>query len=277
MEQKRIVTIQDLSCFGKCSLGVALPVISALGIETVALPTAILSTHTGEFKNYTFCDLTEEMPKITRHWESLNIEFDAVYVGYLGSISQLELVGNFLDRFAKEDTIIFVDPVMADNGKLYDGFNEEFVGEMAKLCKRADVICPNLTEACFLVGEEYKEDYFDEAYIKNILYKLSEICGNPILTSVSYDENLCGAVAFCDGKTEEAFRERIKGHFYGAGDLFASAFIGEYTKTKDIKKALSLSADFVTESIKKTLNEKQKYWYGLKFEQALDVLINKGE
>ena len=277
MKQKRIVTIQDLSCFGKCSLGVALPVISALGIETVALPTAILSTHTGEFENYTFCELTDEMPKIARHWESLDIKFDAVYVGYLGSISQLELVEQFLDRFAKEDTIIFVDPVMADNGELYDGFNEEFVGEMAKLCRRADVICPNITEACFLVGEEYREDFFDEAYIKNILQKLSKLCKNSVLTSVSYDEKLCGAVAVCGDKTEEAFRERIKGHFYGAGDLFASAFIGEYTKTRDIKKALNLSADFVTESIKKTLDEKEKYWYGLKFEQALDILINKGE
>ena len=277
MKQKRIVTIQDLSCFGKCSLGVALPVISALGIETVALPTAVLSTHTGEFKNYTFCELTNEMSKIAKHWESLDIQFDAVYVGYLGSILQLELVGKFLDRFAKKDTIVFVDPVMADNGELYNGFDEKFVRKMVKLCRRADVICPNITEACFLVGEEYKENCFDKSYIEGILKKLSKLCKTSILTSVSYDENLCGAIAFYEGKTEEAFRERIKGHFYGAGDLFASAFVGEYTKTKDIKKALNLSADFVTESIKKTLDEKQKYWYGLKFEQAMDILINKGE
>lgn len=277
MKQKRIVTIQDLSCFGKCSLGVALPVISALGIETVALPTAVLSTHTGEFQNYTFCELTDEMPKISKHWGSLGIEFDAVYVGYLGSILQIDIVERFLDRFVKNNTIIFVDPVMADNGKLYEGFNEEFVTGMAKLCRRADVICPNVTEACFLVGEEYREDYFDESYIKNILQKLSKLCKNSVLTSVIYDKKSCGAIALCDGKFEEVFRERIDGHFYGTGDLFASAFIGEYTKTRDMKKALNLSADFVMESIKKTLDEKEKYWYGLKFEQALDVLINKGE
>ncbi len=276
MEQKRIVTIQDLSCFGKCSLGVALPVISALGVETVALPTAVLSTHTGEFKNYTFCELTDEMSKITNHWDSLNIKFDAVYVGYLGSVSQIEVVEKFLDRFVDDDTIVFVDPVMADNGRLYDGFNQEFVDGMKKLCRRANIICPNVTEACLLVGEEYT-DLFDETHIKNVLKKLSKLCNTSIITSVCYTENLCGAVAMSDGKIEEAFRERIKGHFYGAGDLFASAFIGEYTKTCDLKEALNLSADFVTESINKTLDEKEKYWYGLKFEQALNVLINKGE
>ena len=133
MKQKRIVTIQDLSCFGKCSLGVALPVISALGIEAVALPTAILSTHTGEFKNYTFHDLTDEMPGIINHWESLDIEFDAVYVGYLGSIHQIKLVEDFIDRFKNEKTIVFVDPVMGDNGELYSGFNDRIVREMEKL------------------------------------------------------------------------------------------------------------------------------------------------
>lgn len=274
MRQKRIVTIQDLSCLGKCSLGVALPVISALGIETVVLPTAILSTHTGEFKDYTFCDLTEEMPKISRHWQKLALEFDAIYVGYLGSIRQMEIVEKFIDTFKGENTTVFIDPVMADNGVLYDGFTKEFVNEMLRLIKRADVICPNVTEACFLSGTEYKKDSYDESYIQEILEKLSKICKKTIITSVSYKEKGCGAVTMEDGIIKEVFRENIDGHFYGAGDLFASAFIGEFTRNGDFLKAINLSADFVTESIKKTLDEKERLWYGLKFEQALDVLIN---
>lgn len=273
MEQKRIVTIQDLSCFGKCSLGVALPVISALGIETVALPTAILSTHTGGFQNYTFCDLTEEMPEISQHWQRLDIEFDAIYVGYLGSIHQLKFVEAFIERFKKENTIIFVDPVMADNGELYSGFNDEFVKEMRKLCKKADVICPNITEACFLGGIEYRDNCTDREYINSILNSLRCFCNNVILTSVGYDDETCGTVAQCDDEIIEVFRQRINGHFYGAGDLFASAFIGKYTKCGNIEKSLNLATDFVAESIKKTLDEKEKYWYGLKFEQALDLLI----
>ena len=275
MRQKRIVTVQDLSCFGKCSLGVALPVISACGIEAVALPTAILSTHTGEFKNYTFCDLTDEMPKILKHWESLDIEFDAIYVGYLGSIHQLELVERFIDHFAKSDTVVFVDPVMADNGELYAGFDKAFVKEMKKLIKRADVICPNITEACFLTDSEYKKDGFDKAYIDEILDKLSKLSKNVILTSVSYGETDFGAVALCDGVKKEEFHEKIEGQFYGAGDLFASAFIGEYVKTKSFFESVKISTDFVRESILNTLDEKERIWYGLKFEECLKLLYKE--
>lgn len=276
MKQKRIVTIQDLSCIGKCSLGVALPVISALGVENAVLPTAVLSTHTGEFKNYSFCDLTDEIPKISKHWEQEKFEFDAIYVGYLGSVWQMRLVEEFIDKFRGEDTVVFIDPVMADNGELYAGFDKDYVKEMRKLLRCADIICPNLTEACFLTDTPYS-DIQDRGYIEEVIEKLSALCQNVVLTGVGYDEHTCGAVSSENGKTTEVFRKKTQGHFYGTGDLFASAFIGEYVISKDFEKALNLAADFVTKSIELTLDEKEKYWYGLKFEQALSILINKGE
>lgn len=275
MKQKRILTVQDLSCLGKCSLGVALPVISALGIEAVALPTAVLSTHTGGFKNYTFCDLTEEMIKIQNHWQKLNLEFDAIYIGYLGSVRQLEIAESIIDTFRRDNTVIFVDPVMADNGALYDGFTMDFADEMMSLVKKADIICPNMTEACFLSKTEYRENGYGRDYIRELLEKLSAVCKKTIITGVNYDDNSCGAVMLEDGKLNEAFRKKTEGHFYGTGDLFAAAFIGELVIGGEITEALELAADFVTESIKKTLDEKERLWYGLKFEEALDVLIKR--
>ncbi|MCM1358335.1 MAG: bifunctional hydroxymethylpyrimidine kinase/phosphomethylpyrimidine kinase, partial [Prevotella sp.] len=146
---KRTVTIQDISCFGKCSLTVALPVISAMGIETAVIPTAVLSTHTGGFTGYTFRDLTGDIPEISRHWKSLDIKFDSVYTGYLGSAEQIEIVSKFFDDFRTENNFIVVDPVLGDNGRFYAGFNEDFAGKMAGLCSKADYIIPNMTEACF--------------------------------------------------------------------------------------------------------------------------------
>lgn len=179
MKQKRIATIQDISCFGKCSLTVALPVISAMGIECAIVPTAVLSTHTGGFTGYTFCDLTDELDKIRAHWKDLDLKFDCLYTGYLGSNRQLELVGEFFDSFSTEDNMIFVDPVMADNGKMYGGFPEDFPQGMAKLCGKADVIVPNLTEAAFMLGEEFHAPAtYDESYIKGLLKRLTGLgCG----------------------------------------------------------------------------------------------------
>lgn len=275
MKQKRILTVQDLSCLGKCSLGVALPVISAFGIEAVALPTALLSTHTGGFKNYTFCDLTEEMVKIQKHWQRLNLEFDAIYIGYLGSVRQLKIAETIIDTFKKDNTVIFIDPVMADNGALYDGFTMDFAEEMMTLVKKADIICPNMTEACFLSKTEYRESGYGKEYIRELLEKLSAVCKKTIVTSVSYDNKSCGAVMLEGGNLKEVFREKTDGHFYGTGDLFAAAFIGELVMSGEITKGLEVAADFVTESIKKTLDEKERLWYGLKFEEALDILIKR--
>jgi pyridoxine kinase len=171
---KRLLTIQDISCVGQCSLTVALPVISACGIETAVLPSAVLSTHTAGFSGYTFTDLTEDMPAISKHWEKENLKFDAIYTGYLGSAKQIEYVKNIFKVNGKDGCLKIVDPAMADNGNLYPGFDMAFVEEMKSLCAEADYVLPNLTEACFLTGTEYKTEY-DKEYIDSIIEKLKAL------------------------------------------------------------------------------------------------------
>ena len=158
---KRIVTIQDISCLGKCSLTVALPIISAMGIETAVIPTAVLSTHT-QFKGFTFRDLTNDIPEIAKHWKKENFNFNAIYTGYLGSIEQINMLKNFFEEFKTDNNFIFVDPVMGDNGKLYSGFDEKFALEMKELCENADIVVPNITEACYMLQREYKEEYTEK-------------------------------------------------------------------------------------------------------------------
>ena len=175
IDMKKVVSIQDISCFGKCSLTVALPIISAMGIETAVIPTAVLSTHTGKgFENYTFRDLTGDIPAIAEHWKSMGLQFNGIYTGYLGSIEQVGIVSDFFDSFGREDNFILVDPVLGDSGSLYTGFTNEFVAEMRKLCSKADYILPNMTEVSFLLDIPYTEVY-DEDYVKDILKKLSKL------------------------------------------------------------------------------------------------------
>ena len=184
---KRILTIQDISCLGKCSLTVALPIISACGVEASILPTAVLSTHT-MFKDFTFTDLTNDMAPITDHWKQNNLGFDALYTGYLGSKEQINIVADIFDKFKTDDNIILIDPVMADNGKLYPGFTQEFAFDMAKLCAKADVIVPNMTETSFMLGIPYVTEY-DEDYIKDVLKKLVGLgAKTAILTGVSFEK-----------------------------------------------------------------------------------------
>ena len=161
---KRILTIQDISCFGKCSITIALPVISAMGVETTILPTAVLSTHT-MFKGFTVKDLTDQLRPITAHWKAEGIHFDAIYTGYLGSAEEIEISREIFRTFREDGTLVFIDPVMADNGKMYPAFDENYARLNAGLCAEADIIVPNITEACFMTDTEYKEVY-DEAYIK---------------------------------------------------------------------------------------------------------------
>ena len=162
---KRVAAIHDLSGFGKCSLTVALPILSAAGIETSAMPTAILSTNTGGFTGFTYLDTTSEMRPFTKHLESLDIRFDAIYTGFLGSFEQLDIVNEFFGTFKREDNLILVDPVMADNGELYKIFTPDFALGMRKLCEKADIIVPNITEACLLLGETYQDGPYTKAYI----------------------------------------------------------------------------------------------------------------
>ena len=200
MSYKKILTVQDISCVGQCSLTVALPIISACGVETCVLPSAVLSTHTAGFKGYTFCDLTEQMPSIKEHWIKEGIAFDAIYTGYLGSTKQIEYVADIFNSTAKDNCLKIVDPAMADNGKLYTGFDFEFVEAMKGLCAKADYIIPNITEACFLTGVEYKTEY-DREYIDVLLSKLMDMgCKNIIFTGISYREGKTGVVVFQNGE-----------------------------------------------------------------------------
>ena len=272
---KRIMTIQDISCVGKCSLTVALPIISAAGVEAGVLPTAVLSTHTA-FPKFTFCDLTDEIQKISDTFSELNIDFDAIYTGYLGSFEQLSLVESFIDRFGGKAKVV-IDPVMADNGKLYTGFTPEFAKSMAKLCSKADLIVPNITEASYMLGIPYNPDY-DEAYIKEVLKKLTDLgAKSAALTGISFNENEIG-VYFYDSERDEYysyFNEKLPAAFHGTGDIYASAALGAMMRGFTVPKALSIAVDFTLLTMKKTLADKDHRFYGVNFEEALPYYIER--
>lgn len=270
---KRIVSIQDISCLGKCSLTVALPIISAMGVETCIIPTAVLSTHT-VFNGFTFADLTDQIEPISAHWQKEGFKFDAIYTGYLGSKEQIELVTKFFDNFKTEDNFIFVDPAMADNGKLYPGFDNDFPKEMAKVCAKADIIVPNLTEACLMTNTEYKTEY-DQRYIEDLMEKLIALGPkNVIITGACLDGNY-GVLGY-DG--QEFFyytHEKLNKVFHGTGDVFASTCVGALAKGKSLKDAVVTASNFVLESIKSTINDPEGHDYGVNFEAALPSLINR--
>ena len=274
---KRILTIQDISCVGKCSLTVALPIISAFGVETSVLPTAVLSTHTA-FKDFTFRDLTCDMQGIAKHWKEQNISFDALYTGYLGSFEQLNIVSNLIDNFKTKDNFVIIDPVMGDNGSLYVGFDQAFANSMAKLCSKADIIVPNLTEASFMLKEPYIEKDYDEDYITQTLKKLTNLgAKKAVLTGVKLGNNQIGAYAY-DSTTNSYFsyfREYLPESFHGTGDVFASTLCGGLTIKKTLYDALKIAVDYTVESIKITINSPDKNWYGVEFEKAIPYLIDR--
>ena len=273
---KRVVTIQDISCIGKCSLTVALPIISAMGIETAIVPTAVLSTHT-QFKNFTFRDLSEDIPLIQKHWKEENFKFDGIYTGYLGSIQQIDILKDFFKTFKTNDNFIFIDPVMGDNGKLYVGFNQEFADEMAKLCKMADIVVPNLTEASAMLNMEYKEKYTEEE-IKQILIDLSKLGPKKvILTGVSFKENELGVMSY-DKDTNvffSYFREKIPVKYHGTGDIFSSTLVGAIVNGNLVEEAIKISVDYVWETINDTYKTNKKDAYGVNFETQIPYLINE--
>ncbi len=272
---KKIVTIQDISCFGKCSLTVALPIISAMGIETAVIPTAVLSTHTGGFTGYTFHDLSDDITDIANHWKSLDLRFDAIYTGYLGSASQMRIVSDFFDNFKTPDNFIVVDPVLGDHGRLYAGFTDEFVANMRKLCAKANYIMPNMTEASLLLDFPYTEK-FNESFVKDILKRLAELgCRTPILTGVRFDEENEGAAAYDSEKNEYyfSFDKHVDRRLHGTGDIFASVFTGAATLGKSVQQSLDMSVKFIADCIEATMPCADEMWYGSCFELCLGKLI----
>lgn len=270
---KRILTIQDISCVGKCSLTVALPIISAAGVEAGILPTAVLSTHTA-FPKFTFKDLTDEIQPIVDTFSELKLDFDAVYTGYLGSFEQLKLVGDFIDN-SKPDMAVFIDPVMADNGVLYKGFTQEFADNMAKLCAKADLILPNLTEASFMLRVPYRESY-DEEYIRSLLKQLTGLgAKRAALTGIGFRPDEIGFYMY-DSTTDtysHYYNEKLPVAYHGTGDVFASAVVGANMRGKSIEESLKIAVDFTLEAMRKTMADPNSRFYGVNFEEALPYYI----
>jgi pyridoxine kinase len=272
---KRVAAIHDISGVGKCSLTAAIPIISCAGVECNPIPTAVLSTHTGNIKGYTFTDLTDDIIPYCKHWNSLGIFPDTIYTGYLGSAKQVQIVIDSINLLKKENTKIIVDPAMADSGILYKGFDNNFPAKMSFLCKEADIIVPNITEACLMTGTEYKTNY-DSIYIENLLYKLSDFTKRfVILTGVSFSEDKIGCSIF-DKETQNIrwlFSEKYDGTYYGTGDIFASVIAAGITKGFDCNYSTEIALEFVRRAIKETFENKTDTRFGVTFENHLPFLI----
>lgn len=279
---KRVLSIQDISCVGRCSLTVALPILSVMGVEACPLPTAVLSTHTA-FKNFTFRDLTDEIRPIAEVWKKGKITFDVVGSGYLGSLRQIALVEELGEYFRKVYSgtgrfLQVVDPAMADNGALYAGFTPDFAKAMGSLCIKADLILPNLTEACLMTGKEYRPDG-DESYWEEVLTALADMgCRNIILTGYSVQADSIGAIALQTtdgGRQVRAYvNEKLPGSYHGTGDIFASVVTGAMAKGSSLERAQKLAVDFTLESMRKTMEDPERRCYGVNFEEALTTLGN---
>ena len=307
MNQKHILAVHDISCMGRCSLTVALPVISAAGIIVSVMPTAVLSTHTGGFTEYTYRDLTEDMLPIADHWQTLSASFDAIYTGYLGSQQQLDIVSELVRRFKTDNTLVVIDPVMADHGQLYKGFSPDFPQGMRELCNCADVITPNITEALLMLKEPYKEGPYTPKYICEILERLSKAGTNKskdinksigktdkkeggtsggkkdknedntkakkvVLTGVYFDNYEYGAATYENGEVYFSFEKKIPGIYHGTGDLFASVLTAALTSGNSLVMATDIAVKFTTDSIARTHKSGAKIKYGVNFERGLQDL-----
>ena len=276
MNYIRLLTVQDISCVGQCSLTVAQPILSAFGIETCILPSAILSTHTGGFKGPTCLDLTDEFEKIVAHWEKEKITFNAYYTGYLLNERQINIVKKIFKKFndGKNTPLKIVDPAMADNGVLYKGFDNNIIKGMKSLCSDADIIIPNLTEACFITDYEYKEKY-NEEYIMNLIEKLKTFGTKIIiLTGIGYDEDTTGVVVAEKDEVKYYKHRKISKIFHGTGDIYSAVFIGAYLCGKNAFDAAKAAADYVLECIEYTMKS-PSHWYGVMFEPLLADYISR--
>ena len=271
---KKIVTIQDISCYGQCSITVALPILSACGYETAILPTSILSTHTSGFNGFEYKDMDEELDKFLKHWDREGLGFDAIYTGYLGSVSLVDFTLRAIKQLKKENSLVIVDPAMGDKGKLYPAFNEEYALKMRELIKEADIILPNITEASFMAGFPYQDKY-DKEYIEKLLKELSKYTSAKIiLTDVSFQKNATGVYIYEDGRGQYYKHRKIGEGYHGTGDIFSSTFVASYLKNHELYLSVKMAADYVYRCINYTQSDKN-HWYGVKFEPLLNGLVNK--
>lgn len=276
--QRRVAAIHDISGFGKCSLTVALPILSAAGIEACAMPTAVLSTHTGGLNGFTYRDLTADLHPFMQHWKSLDIKFDAIYSGFLGSFEQINIIKEFFDIFKRKNNLILVDPVMADNGELYRIFKPEYAKAMQTLCRRADIIVPNLTEAALLLEESYRPGPYTRAYIDGILRRLSMLGPEKVvLTGVYFKENELGAATYDrkNGDIQFVFTKKIPGNYHGTGDIFASVLLSALLNDFNLNDAAQIAVNFTANSIRRTFKAKTDYRFGVNFEQCIPDLLKE--
>lgn len=264
----KILSVQDISCYGQCSLTVALPILSYFGYETAVLPSAVLSTHTCGFKGYTVRDLTEDMSDVISHWKKEKITFGCVYTGYIGDARQFGIIGEAKKTLLEKGGVFVVDPAMADNGKLYPALDESIVCGMSSLIKTADYALPNVTEACLLTGTYYKENY-DEKYIEELLEKLLKAgVKKPVVTGVCCDGKLIGSAGVENGEIITVYGEKQPVSYHGTGDIFSSVAVAGIMNGEPLEKVLRRATDFVTDCIKRTANDKS-HCYGVKFEKVL--------
>ena len=269
--QKRILALNDISCFGKCSLTVALPIISSTGLECTILPNCVLSTHTA-IEGFTLRDLTGEMVPIIEHWKKLGLRFDGIYTGFMCTKEQIDIARTAIEGLRGEGTFVVVDPAMADNGKLYPIFDSKFPPYMRELCSVADIIKPNITEACMMLGREYKPGPYTKEWIEDLLKELSQIgARNIILTGVSFDESKIGAASYdCStGKVEYHLRDTVPGYYHGTGDVFCSAVVAAVGSGHSLGKATEMAVDLTTDSIRRTYEAGTDVRFGVNFEDGL--------
>ena len=272
---KRIVTVQDISCVGKCSLTVALPIISATGVETAIIPTAVLSTHT-VFKNFTCKDLDDQILPIAEHWKNEGLTFDAFYTGYLASAQQIAKVITLIEELKSENSLVIIDPAMADNGRLYPTFDEAFPQEMAKLCAIADIVLPNITEACYLTGTPYQAEY-DETFAKRICRKLAAQGAKKVVLTGALFDGKYGVLLF-DSIADSFYfyqQKKIDATYHGTGDIFSSAFTGALVRGAEMEESVRVAADYTAECIRVTREDPDSCWYGVNFESAIPYLLRR--
>ncbi len=268
---KRIATIQDFSCVGKCSLTVALPIISASGIECCGIPTAVLSNHTG-FPSFYSHDLTEDIPRICGQLSAHKISFDAISTGYIAGISQISLIEKFIREFRSESTLVFIDPVMGDYGRLYSQITERYAEKMRGLCAHADIISPNLTEAYMLLGKTYRDDP-DSVELRDMLKELSELGAKTVVITGILRGGDIGCAAFDGNDFCEVYGERQDVFCSGTGDIFASVLLSAILRGKGFEKALEIAVGFTAEAARFTAADPDRQFYGVNFEQAIPYLI----
>ena len=277
---QRVAAIHDISGFGKCSMTVVLPILSAAGIEVVCMPTAVLSTHTGGFEGFTYRDLTEDLPAITEHWKSLDLHFSSIYSGFLGSPEQVGIVSNFIDTFNSDNTLVYVDPVMADEGELYSVFDDHMVDKMRELCEKADLLLPNITEACFLLKQPYQHGPYTRDYIEKLVRGLSDMGPEKVvLTGVYFDNEKLGAACYdrAEDKVEYAFSEKVPGQFHGTGDIFGSFCLAALLNGKSLLDSTQFAVGLTTDCILRTVARETNRREGVDFEGVLPEMMKRLE